>query len=84
MEQAFSALQDILLLMSPSHVYRHVLQVTLRIIYNKHVNLVKEDVLLAPTHPTVLYVTVKLPYGINFNVILFVLLYVNITLTMVA
>ena len=63
-------------------MYKIVLLVTSKIIYNKHVNLVKEDVTHAPIPQIVLYATVKLLFGINSNVILFVLLYVNTTQTM--
>jgi len=63
-------------------VYKRVLLVTSKIIYSKHVNLVKEDATYAPILQIVLYATVKLLFGISSSVILFALPYVNTTQTM--
>ena len=68
--------------MLPNLVYKTVLLVTSKIIYNKHVNLAKEDATHAQIPQIVLYATVKLLFGTNSSVILFVRLCVNTTQTM--
>lgn len=54
--------------MLQNHVFKIVQKDILRIIYNKHVMLVKEDAVLVRILPIVSYVIAIQPFGSNSNV----------------